>query len=373
MHINLIVGSRSDFMKAAPVAEALHARRPDWRVRTIHTGRHYDEKLAEVFFAQLGMPEPELNLEIGSGSHTFQAAHIMLALEGQFRRERPDLVVVFGDVSSTLGAALVAAQLRIPLAHVEAGLRSYDREVPEENNRVVTDAISDLLFVTERGAEQNLRNEGIAHEKIHFVGNTMIDTLLKHRKAARALCVPEVLGLRAGNYVVVRLHRPSNVDSEHQLRSVVYALQSLADHADVVFLAHPRTVQRLRDYRLWDEMDRQGRLRVMKTLGYLEFIGLMDSASALLTDSGEIQEEAIVLGVPCVTLQKTTERPVTILGGGNRLAGQDPHLAVRYVREAISQAKHLAPIPEGWDGRAGSRVVDVLEREVAGSAAQVAV
>jgi UDP-N-acetylglucosamine 2-epimerase (non-hydrolysing) len=364
MRIDLIVGTRPDFMKAAPLATELRARRPDWHVRTIHTGQHYDEKLSEVFFEQLGLPEPEVNLGIGSGSHTFQTAHIMLALEGQFRRERPDLAIVFGDVNSTMAGALAAAQCHVPVAHVEAGLRSYDRETPEENNRVLTDAVSDLLFVTERGAEQNLRNEGIAHDKIHFVGNTMIDTLMKHRKAARALCVPEALGLRAGQYVVVTLHRPANVDALGQLRSIVYALQSLADYCDVVFPVHPRTLQKLRDHGLWDDMDRRGRLRVMKPLGYLEFIGLMDSAGALLTDSGGIQEEAVVLGVPCVTLRRTTERASTLYSGGNRLAGDDAHLAVRYVREAIEERRGYAPIPEGWDGKAASRIVDVIEQHV---------
>ncbi len=363
MHIDLIVGARPDFMKAAPVAAQLRARRPDWRMRTIHTGQHYDEKLSQIFFEQLGMPEPDVNLSIGSGTHTYQTAHVMLALEGQFRRERPDLVIVFGDANSTMAAAIVAAQLRIPIAHVESGLRSFDREMPEENNRVLTDAVSDLLFITERDAEQNLRNEGIAHEKIHFVGNTMIDTLVKHRSAARNLCVPEILGLRAQHYVVVTLHRPSNVDAQAQLRSIVYALQSLADHYDVVFPAHPRTLQRLHEYRLWDDTDRQGRFRIIKPLGYLEFLGLLESAGAVLTDSGGIQEEAIVLGIPCVTLRKNTERPVTLYGGGNRLAGDDAHLAVRYVREAMEQSRGLAPIPEGWDGKAAARIVDIIERE----------
>jgi UDP-N-acetylglucosamine 2-epimerase (non-hydrolysing) len=286
----------------------------------------------------------------------------MLALETEFRERRPDLVIVFGDVNSTLAAALVATQLSIPVAHVESGLRSFDRDMPEEVNRVLTDALAGLLFITERDAEQNLRNEGIADEKVHFVGNTMIDTLVKHRAAAHALRVPEALGLRPRDYVVVTLHRPSNVDSELQLRSIVYALQSLADHTEVVFPAHPRTVQRLKDSGLWAEMDRHGRLRVMHPLGYLEFLGLMDAAAALLTDSGGIQEEAVVLGVPCVTLRKNTERPVTLQNGGNRLAGEDPHLAVRYVREAIAARAGWAPIPEGWDGRAASRIVDVLEQ-----------
>ncbi len=362
MNIDLIVGAHN-FTKAAPVVEQLRSRRPDWTVRLVHTGQHYDEKLSGVFFEQLGMPAPDVNLGVGSGTHTYQTTSIMIALEAQFRRERPDLVVVFGDVNSTLAAALVATQLRIPVAHVEAGLRSYDRDMPEETNRLLTDALAEVLFVTERDAEQNLRKEGVPHQKIHFVGNTMIDSLVKHRRAARALCVPEALGLRSREYVVVALHRPSNVDSAEQLRSIVYALQSLADHTEVVFPAHPRTVQRLKDGGLWDDMDRGGRLRVMRPLGYLEFLGLIDEAAALLTDSGGVQEEAFVLGVPCVTLRKNTERPITLHHGGNRLAGEDPHLAVRYVREAMRDRDGAAPIPEGWDGHAATRIVDVLERE----------
>jgi UDP-N-acetylglucosamine 2-epimerase (non-hydrolysing) len=362
MHIDLIVGARPNFMKAAPVAEQLRLRRPDWLARLIHTGQHYDQRMSEVFFEQLGMPHPDTNLGIGSGTHTQQTSGIMLALETQFRAERPDLVMVFGDVNSTLAAALVATQLRIPLAHVEAGLRSFDRDMPEERNRVITDAVADLLFLTERGAEANLRNEGVADDKMHFVGNTMIDTLLKHRAAARALDVPACLCLRPHDYVAVTLHRPSNVDSRDQLRSVVYALQTLADYTDVVFPVHPRTLMRLDECGLRADMDRHGRLRVMKPLAYLEFLGLMDGAGAILTDSGGVQEEAVVLGVPCVTLRKNTERPVTLRNGANRLAGEDPHLAVRYIRDAIEHRRSRPPIPELWDGQAASRIVDVLER-----------
>ena len=386
MHIDLVVGARPNFMKAAPLAEALRARQPEWLTRVIHTGQHYDERLSQVFFKQLGMREPDVNLEVGSASHTYQTATIMLALEGQFRASRPDLVIVFGDVNSTLAAALVAVQLHLPLAHVEAGLRSFDREMPEEVNRVLTDTVSDLLFVTERSAEENLRNEGIPSQRIHFVGNTMIDSLVKHRPAAHALNVPEALGLRPRDYVVVTLHKPVNVDAEDQLRSIVYALQSLADYTDVVFPAHPRTVLRLKSFGLWDDMDRHGRLRVLNPLGYLEFMGLLDSAGVVLTDSGGVQEEALVLGVPCVTLRKNTERPVTLQMGLNRLAGDDPHLAVRYVREALTSGPRAErerarpsgavaaggsggdlvraplPVPEGWDGHAASRIVDVLEQ-----------
>jgi UDP-N-acetylglucosamine 2-epimerase (non-hydrolysing) len=369
MQIDLIVGARPNFMKAAPVAEQLRLRQPHWQARLIHTGQHYDQKMSEVFFEQLGMPKPDANLGIGSGSHTQQVTGIMLALEAEFRAQRPDLVMVFGDVNSTLAATLVATQLRIPVAHVEAGLRSFDREMPEERNRVVTDALAELLFVTERDAEENLRNEGISGLKMHFVGNTMIDSLLTHRGAARTLAVPVALGLRHRNYVVVTLHRPSNVDSREQLGSIVYALQTLADYTDVVFPIHPRTLARLKEWGLWSDMDRLGRFRVMNPLGYLEFLGLMDGASAILTDSGGIQEEAVVLGVPCVTLRKSTERPVTLQNGANRLAGEDAHLAVRYIRDAIERGPSKPQVPELWDGRSASRIVDVLERVFSSDAA----
>lgn len=364
MRIDLIVGLQPDLVKAAPVAGELRDRRPDWHVRMIHTGQPYDERVSDVFFKQLGLPEPEINLGIESGSRTFQTAHIMLALEGVFRRERPDLAVVFGDGSSTVAAAVAAVQLHIPVAHVEAGLRSDERDTRDEQNRILTDAISEVLFVTERGAEQNLRNEGIPAEKVHFVGSTIIDTLLKRRLAARALHAAEVFGLRQGHYVVVTLQRAANVDAG-RLRSLVYALQSLADYFDVMFLAPPRVVEALHEQGLWDDADRRGRLRIIQPLPYLDFLSLLDSAGAVLTDSGGTQEEAVVLGVPCVTLRRTTDRPATLYGGGNRLAGDDAHLAVRYAREAIERGKGFAPIPEGWDGKAASRIVDVIERQIA--------
>jgi UDP-N-acetylglucosamine 2-epimerase (non-hydrolysing) len=362
MNITVVVGARPNLMKGAPIVAALRARRPEWAVHMVHTGEDWDEHLAEVCFTQLGMARPDVALGVGTGTRTHVSAAIMLALEGRFRLQRPDAVIVLGADHTAFAASLVARQLRIPVAHVEAGLRVHDRDAPEEINRQLADALSDLLFVTERDAEENLRHEGIDGDRIHFVGNTSIDTLITHRKAARALCVPEALGLRPHRYVVVTLHRPSNVDSDEQLRSVVYALQSLADHTDVVFPAQPRVFQRLKDTNLWSDMDRHGRLRVINPLGYLEFLGLVDLAGAILTDSGGVQEEAVMLGVPCVTLRSHTDRPVTLLHGANRLAGNDPHLAVRYVCEALHARSGMAPIPEGWDGHAAGRIVDVLER-----------
>jgi UDP-N-acetylglucosamine 2-epimerase (non-hydrolysing) len=364
MRVLLVAGARPNFMKVAPVLAALRAAGDE--AVLVHTGQHYDARMSDAFFQDLALPEPDFHLGVGSGSHAAQTARVMEAFEPVVREVKADWVVVVGDVNSTLACALVAAKLREEvgsrIAHVEAGLRSRDWRMPEEINRVLTDRLSDLLLIPSIDAIANLRAEGIPEERIAFVGNVMIDTLLGQLPAARSTGAVKRLGLDKGKYVVVTLHRPSNVDSDEQLRSVVYALQSLADHTDVVFPAQPRVFQRLKDTNLWSDMDRHGRLRVINPLGYLEFLGLVDLAGAILTDSGGVQEEAVMLGVPCVTLRSHTDRPVTLLHGANRLAGNDPHLAVRYVCEALHARSGMAPIPEGWDGHAAGRIVDVLER-----------
>jgi UDP-N-acetylglucosamine 2-epimerase (non-hydrolysing) len=346
-------------MKAAPVLAGLRALRPDWDTRLIHTGQHYDERLSALFFQQLGLPAPDVNLGIGSGTHTAQTARVMLALEDYFAAGQPDLLVVFGDVNSTLAAALVASKLGVPLAHVEAGLRSFDRAMPEEINRLLTDAMADLLFVTEPEAERNLLREGCAPGKIQFVGNTMIDTLLRHRAAAAALNMPFRLGTPPGRYVVVTLHRPSNVDERAGLEAVMGELSALAAEAPVIFPVHPRTAGRLRDWGLWEPAAQAG-VRLLDPLGYLEFIGALLGAGAVLTDSGGIQEETTILRVPCVTLRRNTERPVTVTHGTNMLAGDDPALAVAEVRRALRGEWPAAPPPPaGWDGHAGERIAGV--------------
>jgi UDP-N-acetylglucosamine 2-epimerase (non-hydrolysing) len=366
--IDLVVGARPNFMKAAPVLRALRAQRPDWDSRLIHTGQHYDERLSALFFEQLGLPAPDVNLGVGSGTHTAQTARVMLALEEFFGAGRPDLLVVFGDVNSTLAAALVASKLGVPLAHVEAGLRSFDRAMPEEINRLLTDALADLLFITEPEAERNLLHEGCAPEKIHFAGNTMIDTLLRHRTAAAALDMPARLGASPGRYVVVTLHRPSNVDTRAGLRAVMEALGALAAEAPVIFPVHPRTASRLRDWGLWEPAAQVG-VRLLEPLGYLEFIGALQGAGAVLTDSGGIQEETTILRVPCVTLRRNTERPVTVTNGTNLLAGDDPALAVAEVRRALRGDWPAPPAPPtGWDGQAGERIATVVTDWVEGRA-----
>lgn len=359
---DLIVGARPNFVKAAPVALELLAAADRWAPRLVHTGQHYDTNLSGLFFDQLGI-RPDLNLEIGSGSHAVQTARIMLALDAAFDADTPEMVVVFGDVNSTVAAALVAAKRGIAVAHVEAGLRSFDRAMPEEVNRVVTDGLSDLLFLTEPSAEAHLRAEGVEPGKVHFVGNTMIDTLLRHIAAVRERRVWAEHELGQKQYVVVTLHRPSNVDAPERLDAIADAIVRLAADTPVVFPVHPRTEQRLRQRGHWEALHAVPRLRLVEPLGYFEFIGLVDGARAVLTDSGGIQEEALVLQVPCVTLRTTTERPVTIECGGNVLVGDDPEAGVAAVRTILRGGEYAgAPCPGGWDGRAAGRILAVLDR-----------
>jgi UDP-N-acetylglucosamine 2-epimerase (non-hydrolysing) len=360
--IQLIVGARPNFMKAAPVVEALRRRHPNWRVELLHTGQHYDEKMSDLFFRELGMPEPSVNLGVGSGTPAVQTARIMMALEEIFVRERPDIVVVFGDVNSTLAAALVATKLEIAVAHVEAGLRSFDRTMPEEINRLVTDAIADMLFITEESARTNLMREGAPEEKVFFVGNTMIDTLLKHAARAKALGVAQRFGLEKGRFAVATLHRPSNVDDPGSLRRVAAAFTRLADDGvPIVFPVHPRTVARLRDFGLLAEFERRPRVMLVEPMGYLDFLGLMSEAGVILTDSGGIQEESLILGVPCITLRWNTERPVTLNGGANVLVGNDPERIISHALTVLRGERTVSAAPPPlWDGKASERIAEAL-------------
>ncbi|SCE70834.1 UDP-N-acetylglucosamine 2-epimerase (non-hydrolysing) [Micromonospora coriariae] len=352
-----ITGARPNFPKAAPVIRALdgcHVRQ-----QLVHTGQHYDERMSEVFFRQLGLPEPELNLAVGSGSHAFQTGEIMNRLERLFQTARPGLVVVYGDVNSTVAAALVAAKLGIPIAHVEAGLRSFNRSMPEEVNRLVTDRLSDLLFATSPDALVNLGNEGINADRVFFTGNPMIDTLMAnlHRfdvAAARAqLSLPE-------RYVVATLHRPSNVDNPGDAAELVKALHAVADQTHIVLPLHPRGRNSLADAGLFLHPN----LRVADPLGYVEFLSLVRGAKAVLTDSGGVQEETTMLGIPCLTLRDETERPVTVTQGTNRLVTRE-NLAEE-VRGVLAAGHRAAgwPTPPLWDGRAGARIAEVIERFV---------
>jgi UDP-N-acetylglucosamine 2-epimerase (non-hydrolysing) len=353
MHkIAYVVGARPNFVKMAPVIAATRTRMPGARHVIIHTGQHYDPDMSEVFVEQLRMSEPDYLLGVGSGTHAQQTARVMERLEPVLDRERPDLVLVPGDVNSTLGAALVAVKLGVATGHVEAGLRSFDRSMPEEINRIVADEFAELLFVHCDDALQNLAREGIDEARIHFVGNTMIDSLVACEERFRELNVAASLGLERGSYVLVTLHRPSLVDGPLFTR-VMDELETLSDRAPVVFPVHPRTRSSL------DGRHVSKRLVLLDPLGYLEFLSLEADAGAVLTDSGGVQEETTYLGIPCYTLRDTTERPVTVRLGTNTMLGLEPS-AIRSVRTAgTASANHRRP--PMWDGRASERAAAVIE------------
>jgi UDP-N-acetylglucosamine 2-epimerase (non-hydrolysing) len=354
-----VAGARPNFMKIAPIVKEL-ARHPDeFTSVVVHTGQHYDEKLSQVFFDELGIPEPDVNLNVGSGSHAQQTAAIMAAFEPALVAQHPDLVLVVGDVNSTIACALVAAKLAVKVGHVEAGLRSFDRTMPEEINRLLTDQISDFLFTTDEGAEVNLRREGVDPSKIHFVGNVMIDTLLAHRERARTLDVLSRFGVRAREYALLTLHRPSNVDSPSVFARLVEALTTISADVPVIFPVHPRTRPVVTASADAKALVEAGRLRLVDPLGYLEFIGLMEKSRAVLTDSGGVQEETTILGVPCLTMRINTERPVTVTHGTNRIVGTDVQRILDAWR-AVETPRAHAVVPPLWDGRAAQRIVGIL-------------
>jgi UDP-N-acetylglucosamine 2-epimerase (non-hydrolysing) len=350
-----VVGARPNFMKAAPVLAA--GRRAELTQVLVHTGQHYDAGMSDAFFRDLALPAPDENLGVGSGSHAEQTARIMLGFEPVLDRHRPDCVLVYGDVNSTVACALVAAKKAVRVAHVEAGLRSRDRTMPEEHNRILTDQLADLCLTPSRDGDSNLLAEGIPASRIRFVGNVMVDSLLARREAARARRMPESFGVAGGDYAFVTLHRPSNVDDPHTLDELLRALEDLAERMPVLFAVHPRTRDRIAEFRLAAP---NGRVRLLDPLGYLESISLLDRAALVLTDSGGVQEETTVLGVPCLTARPNTERPVTITEGTNRLVESTREAvgrAVALVLEARSAAGYRPGRPEGWDGRAAERVI----------------
>jgi UDP-N-acetylglucosamine 2-epimerase (non-hydrolysing) len=362
-----VVGARPNFMKIAPIMAEM-AKYPDrFQQILVHTGQHYDDEMSQVFFDDLDIPRPDVYLGVGSGSHAVQTAKVMLAFEPVLVEQRPDLVFVVGDVNSTLACTLVASKasfgkLRtgIPVAHMEAGLRSFDRTMPEEINRVLTDQIADLLFTTERDANENLLREGVAEDKIHFVGNVMIDTLLRHKDRALALDVPEKHDVDPGGFALLTLHRPSNVDVPEVLAGILNALAEIQARLPILFPAHPRTVKRITEFGLKDRLAAMSDLQVTEPLGYLEFLNLMANARLVLTDSGGIQEETTILGVPCLTLRENTERPVTVSQGTNRIVGNDPDRIVSEALILLNGNGKTARVPELWDGRAAERTVKIL-------------
>ena len=350
-----VVGARPNFMKIAPVMRALETRGLDQLL--VHTGQHYDANMSKVFFDQLGLPEPDLYLGVGSDTHARQTARVMIALEDVFREHRPDLVLVAGDVNSTAAAALVAAKEGVALGHIEAGLRSFDRSMPEEVNRVVVDHLSDLLFTTEPSGDENLAREGIDPAKVHRVGNCMVDSLLAHRERALGAEPWRDFGLEPGGYGLLTLHRPANVDDTATLGALLEVLAEVSRRIPLLFPVHPRTAARLAEVATLPES-----LRLVDPQPYLAFLGLMARARLVLTDSGGIQEETTALDVPCLTLRRNTERPVTLEQGSNRLVGDDGEAILGGVGEILAGQWRSARRPERWDGRAGERIADVIGR-----------
>jgi UDP-N-acetylglucosamine 2-epimerase (non-hydrolysing) len=353
------VGARPNFVKMAPLIAAARRRLPDARHVLVDTGQHYDRMMSAIFREELGMPSPEHVLEVGSGTHAVQTARVMERIEPVIEHERPDLVVVPGDVNSTLAVALVAVKLGVPLAHLEAGLRSFDRSMPEEINRIVADEFSDYLFIHSSEAEANLEAEGIAQDRIHFVGNTMIDSLVAMERRFRALATAGALGLSPGDFLLVTLHRPALVDGP-LLAGVMRELSGVARELPVVFPVHPRTRKMI------DPGSVGPGVLLLDPIGYLEFLSLEADAAAVLTDSGGVQEETTYLGVPCFTLRENTERPVTIRAGTNTLLGLDPSSIARILPALSDGARGPAEPPPGWDGHAADRAAAVIAGEPGG-------
>lgn len=346
-------------MKVAPLHRAFEAD-PDITSLIVHTGQHYDEKMSDIFFRQLELPKPDIYLGVGSASHAEQTARIMTAFEPVVEEEEPDLVIVVGDVNSTLACALVAAKLHVPVAHVEAGLRSGDRRMPEEINRLVTDRIADYLFVTEESGVVNLQQEGEPESHIFFVGNLMIDSLVHFREKAAQSSILADLGVHDGDYVLMTMHRPSNVDHAEGIEQLLQLIEGLAADRPVVFPMHPRTRNRIDEFGHADRLQAVDRLVLLEPLGYLEFLRLMEGAAVVVTDSGGIQEETTFLGVPCLTLRENTERPITVDEGTNELMPLDPAPVLRRVREVT--ARDWSPRrPPKWDGQAAGRILNIIK------------
>jgi UDP-N-acetylglucosamine 2-epimerase (non-hydrolysing) len=372
MKMILVAGARPNFMKIAPLmAEVLS--RPEIQPLLLHTGQHYDPEMSDVFFEQLGIPKPDIFLGIGSGSHAEQTAKVMLEFEKVCLNEKPDLVLVVGDVNSTLACALVASKMNIKVAHVEAGLRSRDRTMPEEINRLVTDSISDFLFTPSEDADINLGQEGIGKEKIHFVGNVMIDTLLKFKNQAK---LASKIKLNRTDYVLATMHRPSNVDNKAIFENILLILNEISMTIPVLFTSHPRTQKQIEFFELQkyfnfldttaDEiLDIKPTINAFRPLPYMEFLNLMSEAKAVLTDSGGIQEETTILGVPCLTLRENTERPITIHEGTNRLVGLDRDSILTSMQEIMTGQWKRGGQPKYWDGQASARIIDILTNHYA--------
>ena len=359
MKIISVVGTRPNFVKIASLVKEF-SKHPDITNILVHTGQHYDEKMSDSFFRELEIPEPDINLGIGSGSHAEQTGRIMIEFEKVLLNEKPDLVLVVGDVNSTLACALTSVKLGIKVAHIEAGLRSFDREMPEEINRILTDQISDYLFTTEKDAEKNLLNEGIAKSKIFFVGNLMIDTLLIHKERASNLKKPD-----SNDYAILTLHRPSNVDDKETLSNILEIIREIQSQIKIIWPMHPRTRNNLEGFNLKEKLKEMKNVSISDPLTYLEFMNAVMNSKFVLTDSGGIQEETTVLNIPCITLRDNTERPVTIEQGTNYLAGSNKNSILEIIQKVLNgKAKQYRGI-EFWNGKAAERIVSVIKNEKA--------
>jgi UDP-N-acetylglucosamine 2-epimerase (non-hydrolysing) len=364
MKILNIVGARPNFMKVAPLHNSFE-RYSDINSKIVHTGQHYDERMSDIFFNQLGMPQPDYYLGIGSGSHAVVTAKIMIAFEQIILEEKPDLVLVVGDVNSTLACALVTKKLNIPLAHVESGLRSGDRNMPEEINRILTDSISDFLFVTEDSGIDNLKKEGVPDEKVFFTGNVMIDSLHNFREKAEQLDLIEQLGLEPKKYVLMTMHRPSNVDRKEKLKEVVDLIVKISREEKLVFPLHPRTEKYLKEFRYLEKIEKIENLIILPPQGYIQFIHLMLHSHMIITDSGGIQEETTALGIPCLTIRDSTERPITVDIGSNILIPElDANHIYKQYKDSMEGADDHYEVPSLWDGHAADRITEQIYKSL---------
>lgn len=361
LKVIIVAGARPNFMKIAPIVAAMK-RRAEFRPVIVHTGQHYDDAMSESFFRDLSLPSPDVYLGVGSGTHAAQTAAVMIAFEPVVRKEKPDWVVVVGDVNSTLACALVCAKLQIKVAHVEAGLRSRDRSMPEEINRLVTDQLADLLLTPSPDGDANLRAEGIAESRIRFVGNVMIDSLMTQLERASSSTILTRLELDEESYAVLTLHRPSNVDEQSAFVRILDALEQIATRLPIVFPIHPRTRKMIDELGLENRTAGINNLRLIDPIGYLDFLRLMSRARLVLTDSGGIQEETTVLGIPCITLRENTERPITVEVGTNTIAGTDTAKIVEAANRALDSQidKSNLRVPDYWDGHTADRILDAL-------------
>ena len=355
--IILVVGARPNFMKIAPIYAELKSRGQE--LILLHTGQHYDDNMSKVFFDDLGMPKPDIYMGIGSGSHAYQTGTVMIEFEKTCQEKDPSMVVVVGDVNSTVACTIVCAKMGIPCAHVEAGLRSFDRDMPEEINRILTDSVADLLLTPSPDGDEHLRAEGIADERIIRVGNVMIDSLYNNLARAESSSIQDDLGLE-GDYSILTLHRPSNVDDQEIFAGIISALEVIGQEIQIVFPMHPRTEKMAKQFSLYERIASIPRIKITGPVGYLDFVALMSKSKLVLTDSGGLQEETTALGIPCITLRENTERPITVTEGTNTIVGCDPELIKSTALDACTTGGKSGRIPEMWDGKTAHRIADVL-------------